>query len=110
MSTVIHSFGHGPDAPGPGPRIELEPGRYRVVSSDPGVKVQRRTSVDPDVQETVMVNVLARHRGPQTRTVPGAEHFEDFSTAGSTFTLETPTVIRLVYREDGSTTEIHKED
>ena len=108
--TVIHSFGHGSGAPGPGQRVELEPGRYHLVSTDPAVKVQRRCGVDPDTEETIMVNGHGgRWRVPRTQVIPGAEHFEDFSTAGATFVLTEPGVFRLVYGEDGSTTEIHKE-
>jgi hypothetical protein len=110
MSEIIHSFGHGSGAAGPGARIDLEPGRYRVVSSDPGVKVQHRTSIDDDTEETVTVNGHGgRRREYLTRPVPGAEHFEDFTKAGASFVVKEPTVFRLVYGEDGSTTEIHKE-
>jgi hypothetical protein len=110
MSEIIHSFGHGPNAAGAGPRIELEPGRYRVVASDPGVKVQHRTSVDPDREEVVMTNGHGgRWRVPQTQTIAGQECFEDFSTSGAVFAITEPTVIRFWYTDQGCVVELRSE-
>jgi hypothetical protein len=115
MSTVIHSWSHM-GAVGAGPRFELEPGAYSVRATGGAVKVQRCVGRDPDGEEMTMVPAFAgsRRHVPVSQVVPGAERFEDFSTASAAipavFDISEPTVLRLFYTtNDGTQAELVKE-